>query len=72
MIMILLNTWTAPFYYDFLYLACFAVSPYVIFICDMRYIQWFMQVQQHIYLPDYRIHSVAVSQRRNILIIEGK
>ena len=24
-----------------------------------------MQVQQHIYFQDYRIHSVAVRQRRN-------
>ena len=26
-------TWTASFYYFFLYLACFVVSTYVIFIC---------------------------------------
>ena len=37
-----------------------------------------MQVQQHIYLQDYRRHSVAVSQRKNdhmnvyIIIMEGK
>ena len=37
-----------------------------------------MQVEQHIYLQDYRRHSVAVSQRRNdriqvyIIIMEGK
>ena len=37
-----------------------------------------MQVQQHIYLQDYRRHSVAVSQRRNdhiqvyIIITEDK
>ena len=37
-----------------------------------------MQVQQHIYLEDYRRHSVAVSQRRNdhmqvyIIIMVGK
>ena len=32
MIIILLNMWTASFYYVFLYLACFVVSTYVIFI----------------------------------------
>ena len=37
-----------------------------------------MQVEQHIYLQDYRRHSVAVGQRRNdriqvyIIIMEGK
>ena len=37
-----------------------------------------MQVQQYIYLQDYRRHSVAVSQRKNdnmqvnIIIVEGK
>ena len=37
-----------------------------------------MQVQQHIYLRDFRRHSVAASQRRNdhmqvyIIIMEGK
>ena len=36
-----------------------------------------MQVQQHIYLQNYRGHSVGVSQRRNdhmqvyIIIMEG-
>ena len=40
--------------------------------------QWLMQVKQHIYLQDYRRHSVAVSQRRNdhmqvyIIIMGGK
>ena len=37
-----------------------------------------MQVQQQIYLQDYRSHLVAVSQRRNdhmqldIIVMEGK
>ena len=37
-----------------------------------------MQVQQHIYLQDYRRHPVAVSQRRNdhmqvhLVKMEGK
>ena len=37
-----------------------------------------MQVQQHVYLQDYRKHSVAVRQRWNdqmqvyIIIMEGK
>ena len=44
-------------------------------MCDI-YLR--VQVQQHIYLQDYRRHSVAVSQRRNdrmqvyIIITEGK
>ena len=28
-----------------------------------------MQVQQHIYLQDYSIHPVAVSQRRNGMLL---
>ena len=70
-------TWTASFYYVFLYLACFAVSTYVIFI----WVCWILMVYaspQQIYLQDYRRHLVAVSQRRNdhmqldIIIMEGK
>ena len=35
------------------------------YICDICLNMLLMQVQQHIYLEDYRRHSVAVSQRKN-------
>ena len=35
------------------------------YICDICLSMLLMQVQQHIYLEDYRRHSVAVSQRKN-------
>ena len=38
-------------------------------MCDMQLsiagFQWIMQVQQDIYLQNYRSHSVDVSQRRD-------
>ena len=62
MIMTLLSTWTG-FYYVLLYLACFVLSTYLIFIWV-----WWSPIR----------HSVAVSQRRNdhmqvyITIMESK
>ena len=64
-----------------LYLACFVVSTYKIFVWVIwiltTYLFW-QRAQKHIYLQDYRRHSVAASQRRNdhmqvyINIMEGK
>ena len=52
------------------------------YMCDIYLsiagFQWIMQVQQDIYLQNYRSHSVDVSQRRNgcvhvyIIKMEGK
>ena len=60
----------------FLYLASFVVNKYMIF--EYAGFLWLTQVQQHIYLQDYRRHSVTVSQKRNdhmqvyIFLMEGK
>ena len=62
--------------YVFLYLACFVVSTYVIFLSLLDYNGLYKF--NNIYLQDYIRRSVAVSQRRNdhmqvhIIIMYGK
>ena len=58
-------------YYVILYLACFVVNTFMWYLS-------MLDLNNSIYLQDYRRHSVAVSQRRNdhiqvyIIITEDK
>ena len=72
-------TWTASFYYVFLYLACFVVNTYVIFILVCWILMAYASLAIYLlYLQDYKRDSTAVSKRRDdyrqvyIVIMESK